>query len=105
MLERTWFTGSAWRLCLLAGCPITNQDWGADSLTYDLYLRWQTTHDRSLVPSLRRLSGSMHVYRACRRQGSRSHVPGCCARRALRFRRGLQTGMVVSSMARPLAVR
>ena len=35
-LERTWLTGDAWRMCLLSGCPITNQDWGADAFTYSL---------------------------------------------------------------------
>jgi hypothetical protein len=64
-LERTWLSGNLWRMCLAAGCPVGNQDWGADSLTYDLYLGWRTTHDRAIVADLGRLAGSAHGYRPC----------------------------------------
>ncbi len=64
-LEQRWLTESAWRMCLNAGCPITNQDWGADALTYDLYLDWQTTRDPAISAVLHRLSGSTHDYRVC----------------------------------------
>ena len=38
-------------MCDQPGCRDTANDWGADDLTYDLWLRWQTTHDPAL-PSL-----------------------------------------------------
>jgi hypothetical protein len=64
-LERTWFTGHAWRMCLLPGCPITNQDWGADAFTYTLYFRWHTSRDAALVPYLHGLIGATHTYSPC----------------------------------------
>jgi hypothetical protein len=35
--------GARWRLCDARQCPVANRDWGADSLTGALYLRWSTT--------------------------------------------------------------
>jgi len=64
-LESTWLTGNAWRMCLIGGCPVTNQDWGADSLTYDLYFRWQTTGYTAIVPYFRRLIDSTPDYTPC----------------------------------------
>lgn len=64
-LERLWLSGSSWRMCLAPGCPIGNQDWGADALTYDLALRWQTMHDAAIIADLDRLIASAHDYRAC----------------------------------------
>jgi hypothetical protein len=68
-LEHTWLIGSAWRMCLISGCAVTNQDWGADALTADLVLDRQTTGDPSIGPFLSRLIGSSHDYQPCR--GSR----------------------------------
>jgi hypothetical protein len=51
-----------WRLCDVSTCPTANQDWGADSLTYALYLRWQTTHERALVPVMRALLATAPSY-------------------------------------------
>ena len=64
-LERTWLSGNVWRMCLEAECPVGNQDWGADALTYDLSLGWQTTRDGAIRAALDRLSGSTHDYRPC----------------------------------------
>jgi hypothetical protein len=47
-LLQVWYDGGRWRMCSHTGCPTQNQDWGADSLTYTLYLRWRTTHDPAL---------------------------------------------------------
>jgi hypothetical protein len=55
-LEQRWYADGRWRLCLTAGCPRRNEDWGADALTYDLYLRWKTTHEAALVPYFARLA-------------------------------------------------
>jgi hypothetical protein len=52
-LERTWYAGDgSWHLC--ANDPACAQsradvDWGADSLTYSLWLRWITTRDRGVT--------------------------------------------------------
>jgi len=76
-----------WRLCDVATCPTANQDWGADSLTYTLYLRWQATHDRRLVPVMRALLATAPNHpgpctvRPC---GSWSDVPEWDAIAALR---------------------
>ncbi len=64
-LEGTWLAGNAWRMCLIAGCPVTNQDWGADALTYDLYFRWRTTGYTAIVPYLQGLIASTPDYTPC----------------------------------------
>ena len=48
-LLRGFYHDAGWRTCALDKCKSVNRDWGADSLTYTLYLRWRTTHDPSLV--------------------------------------------------------
>lgn len=50
-LLRAFYTGGHWRNCNAAYCRQTNSDWGADSATYTLYLRWRTTHD-AWIPSV-----------------------------------------------------
>jgi len=61
-----------WNQCGPPGCGVANRDWGVDSLTYSLWLRWSTTHDKTLVPILRALIGTSPVYGApC---ASRSHA-------------------------------
>jgi hypothetical protein len=44
-----FYNNAGWRSCALLKCKSVNRDWGADSLTYTLYLRWIATHDSSLV--------------------------------------------------------
>jgi hypothetical protein len=51
-----------WYECNDPGCNKSNQDWGVDALTYTLYLRWKTTHDRSVVPTMRALIGTATSY-------------------------------------------
>src|SRR5262249_24883286 len=66
-LLRTWYADGKWRMCSQPGCPLRNEDWGADALTYALYLRWKTTHDESLVPAFAALAESSPTYGpACR---------------------------------------
>ncbi len=48
-LLHSFYHNAGWKKCALAACASVNRDWGADSLTYTLYLRWLTTHDRSLI--------------------------------------------------------
>jgi len=55
-----------WWLCLGAACGATDQDWGADSLTGVLALRWRTDHDPSLLAFARALERNAPRYAACR---------------------------------------
>lgn len=40
-------------------------DWGADSLTYAVYLRWQATHDSELASMLKALAATAYDWPAC----------------------------------------
>jgi hypothetical protein len=58
MLEHTFYNGTGlWHMCIpVTLCNTKNMDWGADNLTYDLYLRWQVAKDPTVVPLLARLA-------------------------------------------------
>jgi hypothetical protein len=58
----TWYTGGKWRMCSQTGCPLRNEDWGADALTFALYLRWKTTRASALVPAFAALAKSSPTY-------------------------------------------
>src|SRR5215470_1788780 len=46
LLETSFYNGTGlWHMCIPAGCFTKNRDWGADSLTYVLYLRWVLERD------------------------------------------------------------
>lgn len=60
-----------WRLCNRGNCPATTTDWGADSLTYALYLDWETTHDPRIPPAMSTLVRAAPVY------GPPCRLPGC----------------------------
>jgi hypothetical protein len=45
LLDVLYAGGGMWRSCNQSTCKTTNSDWGADSATYTLYLRWSITHD------------------------------------------------------------
>jgi hypothetical protein len=38
-----------WRTCNQAACRTSDSDWGADSATFTLFLRWSTTHGSKLA--------------------------------------------------------
>ena len=60
-----WYAGRGlWRMCNASGCPSLNRDWGADSLTYTLVLRFRATHDARLLRPLRALARTAPVYAA-----------------------------------------
>jgi hypothetical protein len=60
-----WYVGRGlWRTCNASGCPSLNRDWGADSLTYTLALRFRATHDARLLAPLRALARTAPVYAA-----------------------------------------
>jgi hypothetical protein len=58
MLEHEFYDSAGkWHMCVpLRPCNSKNFDWGADSLTYDLYLRWQAAKDPSVLRLLRKLA-------------------------------------------------
>ncbi len=63
LLEGTFFNGSGlWHMCVPGHCNIKNRDWGADALTNVLYFRWATDHDRTVLPVVRALAQSAHLW-------------------------------------------
>ncbi len=74
VLEQDLYTGAGtWRLCLPDVCGQSDVDWGADNLTYDLFLRWKYDHDPATVPIMRALASD--AYRYQRSTYSWSDVP------------------------------
>jgi hypothetical protein len=62
LLGRWYAGGGLWRACNTAGCPTGNSDWGFDSLTYVLALRFRATHDVRLRGPLRALARTAPTY-------------------------------------------
>jgi hypothetical protein len=62
-LLHVWYAGDGlWRECDDPGCNRSNMDWGVDSLTYALWLRWQTTHDSAIPQVMRELTATAPPY-------------------------------------------
>ncbi len=62
-LVRVLYAGNGlWNQCGPPGCGLSNRDWGVDSLTYAVWLRWSTTHDARLAPILRALISTSPSY-------------------------------------------
>lgn len=58
-LEGEYYNGAGrWNMCVPLRCSPTNRDWGADSLTYTLYLHWTLTHDQGVPPIMKALVGT-----------------------------------------------
>jgi hypothetical protein len=56
-LGREYYNGSGeWNLCVPLACGAGNRDWGADSLTYVLYLHWLLTRDPAVAPIMNALT-------------------------------------------------
>ena len=71
-LEREYYNGAGeWHMCVPVRCYTTNTDWGADSLTYALYLHWLLTGDRRVVPIMNALTATAPASHA----GGWSDVP------------------------------
>jgi hypothetical protein len=71
-LERGYYDGAGrWHMCLPVRCYTTDYDWGADSLTYTLYLHWLLTGDRRAAPIMNALTATAHTSYA----GGWSDVP------------------------------
>ncbi|MHB8642630.1 MAG: hypothetical protein ACYDA3_07080 [Gaiellaceae bacterium] len=56
--------GGRWNNCDRPECGVSNRDWGVDSLTYALYLRWTATHSPRLRATLRALIATSPTYGA-----------------------------------------
>jgi hypothetical protein len=55
LLHRFYAGKGLWHTCLPDRCATENRDWGADSLTYAIWLRWAADRDRTVRPILRAL--------------------------------------------------
>ena len=53
-----------WNECDRPNCSPANSDWGVDSLTYVLSLRWQTAHDPAVPPVMAALTATAPSYPA-----------------------------------------
>lgn len=62
-LMQVFYAGNGqWRDCNSADCRTSAGDWGADSATYSLYLRWMTTHDPSIAFTMAQLRAAGPQY-------------------------------------------
>jgi hypothetical protein len=58
-LEREYYHGAGeWNWCVPSRCGDGNRDWGADSLTYVLYLHWLLTRDPAVAPLMNALTAT-----------------------------------------------
>jgi phage protein U len=58
-LEGEYYNGAGdWNLCVPSRCSAGNRDWGADSLTYVLYLHWLLTGDPAVPPMMNALTAT-----------------------------------------------
>ena len=58
-LEHGYYHGAGlWNMCVPARCGAGNRDWGADSLTYVLYLHWLLTRDPAVAPIMNALTAT-----------------------------------------------
>ena len=63
VLEREFYNGTGlWHMCVPLACNTKNRDWGSDSLTYVLYLRWLLTRDPSVPPIMATLADTAHAW-------------------------------------------
>jgi hypothetical protein len=72
VLEHQFFNAwdGKWNMCVPdIGCGSTNIDWGAESLTYTLYLRWITTQNSRLVSLFTALASTAPSHGSCRQPG------------------------------------
>jgi hypothetical protein len=55
LLHVLYTGGGLWRECDAPACPQANSDWGTDSMTDALYLRWTATHDPAIRTAMAKL--------------------------------------------------
>ena len=62
-LEQRYYDGAGkWNICLPRRCGVGNIDWGADSMTYALYLHWIITGDRHVRPIMNALTSTAYPW-------------------------------------------
>ena len=62
-LEQRYYDGAGkWNICLPRKCGAGNIDWGADSMTYALYLHWTVTGDRRVRPIMNALTSTAYPW-------------------------------------------
>ena len=67
-----YYTGTGlWNECDRPGCPQGATDWGDDSLTYALALRWRTAGDAAIPGAMAALAASAPAY------GTPCQLPSC----------------------------
>ena len=67
-LVDVFYDAGNWRLCVPKPCGVLavgDFDWGADSLTSALWLRWSYAHDASIVPLMQALNAGGATYGTC----------------------------------------
>jgi len=62
LLHVDYAGGGRWRMCDRTGCPEAVTDWGADGLTYALWLRWQASRDPELAALGKDLAAALPDY-------------------------------------------
>jgi hypothetical protein len=67
-LQTVFYDDGNWQLCVPAPCGIIHSDdfdWGADSLTGALFLRWSLANDASIPPMMTQLDANGPTYGTC----------------------------------------
>jgi hypothetical protein len=62
LLSLFYAGNGSWRTCTDPTCPTTNSDWGADSLTYTMFLRRETTGDPAIAATMSALAAAAPSY-------------------------------------------
>ena len=62
LMHRYYDGAGKWYICIPRRCGVGNVDWGADSLTYALYLHWAITGDRRVRPIMNALTSTAFSY-------------------------------------------
>lgn len=67
-MKSAFYDGGNWNMCVPTKCgflPDDDFDWGADSMTAALYLRWSIQNDASVVPMIEALDANGAAYGTC----------------------------------------
>jgi hypothetical protein len=67
-LQSVFFHEGNWRICVPTACgivPDDDFDWGADTLTAALYLRWSIAKDAAIAPMMSQLDANGPTYGTC----------------------------------------
>jgi hypothetical protein len=66
-LERhVYVSPGHWSACWPGNCGTLDRDWGADALTYTVFLRWKIARDASIAPLISALTATAPRYGPCR---------------------------------------